>query len=115
MDEIITTLNLPDGLSRGIMIAFLLCVLVCAAALIDMWTGIDACEESGDMLVPLRTGLIQPEQIRLIHTALDKGSMQETGETVVFKTVGMALVDLLAAEEVCRMAEEKKGSVNVAL
>lgn len=74
-----------------------------------------ACEESGDMLVPLRTGLIQPEQIRLIHTALDKGSMQETGETVVFKTVGMALVDLLAAEEVCRMAEEKKGSVNVAL
>ena len=42
MDGIITTFNLPDGMCRGIMIAFLLCVLVCAAALIDMWTGIDA-------------------------------------------------------------------------
>ena len=42
MDGIITTFNLPDGMYRGIMIAFLLCVLVCAAALIDMWTGIDA-------------------------------------------------------------------------
>ena len=49
MDEIITTLNLPDGLSRGIMIAFLLCVLVCAAALIDMWTGIDAAKTNKEI------------------------------------------------------------------
>lgn len=51
MDEIIKTLNLPDGLSRGIMIAFLLCVLVCAAALIDMWTGIDAAKTNKEKIM----------------------------------------------------------------
>ena len=51
MDEIITTFNLPDGLSRGIMIAFLLCVLVCAAALIDMWTGIDAAKTNREKIM----------------------------------------------------------------
>lgn len=44
-------LNLPDGLSRGIMIAFLLCVLVCAAALIDMWTGIDAAKTNKEKIM----------------------------------------------------------------
>ena len=51
MDEIIAMLNLPDGLSRGIMIAFLLCVLVCAAALIDMWTGIDAAKTNKEKIM----------------------------------------------------------------
>ena len=51
MDEIIKTLNLPDGLSRGIMIAFLLCVLVCVAALIDMWTGIDAAKTNKEKIM----------------------------------------------------------------
>ena len=52
MDEIITTsFNLPDSLSRGIMIAFLLCVLVCAAALIDMWTGIDAAKANKEKIM----------------------------------------------------------------
>ena len=51
MDNIITTFNLPDGLNRGIMIAFLLCVLVCAAALIDMWTGIDAARANKEKIM----------------------------------------------------------------
>ena len=51
MGDIITTFNLPDGLSRGIMIAFLLCVLVCAAALIDMWTGIDAARANKEKIM----------------------------------------------------------------
>lgn len=51
MDEIIAMLNLSDGLSRGIMIAFLLCVLVCAAALIDMWTGIDAAKTNREKIM----------------------------------------------------------------
>lgn len=51
MDEIITTLNLPDGMCRGIMIAFMLCVLVCAAALIDMWTGIDAAKANKEKIM----------------------------------------------------------------
>lgn len=51
MDEIIAMFNLPDGLSRGIAIAFLLCVLVCAAALIDMWTGIDAAKTNKERIM----------------------------------------------------------------
>lgn len=35
----------------GIMIAFLLCVLVCAAALIDMWTGIDAARTNKERIM----------------------------------------------------------------
>ena len=33
------------------MIAFLLCVLVCAAALIDMWTGIDAARTNKERIM----------------------------------------------------------------
>lgn len=51
MDEIIAMFNLPDSLSRGIVIAFLLCVLVCAAALIDMWTGIDAAKTNKERIM----------------------------------------------------------------
>lgn len=51
MDGIITTFNLPDGMCRGIMITFLLCVLVCAAALIDMWTGIDAARTNKERIM----------------------------------------------------------------
>ena len=51
MDEIITMPSLSDGLSRGIMIAFLLCILVCAAALIDMWTGIDAARANKEKIM----------------------------------------------------------------
>ena len=51
MDEIITMPSLSDGLSRGIMIAFLLCVLVCAAALIDMRTGIYAAKANKEKIM----------------------------------------------------------------
>ena len=51
MGGIVTTFNLPDGMCRGIMIAFLLCVLVCAAALIDMWTGIDAARTNKERIM----------------------------------------------------------------
>lgn len=51
MEGIITTFNLPDGMCGGIMIAFLLCVLVCAAALIDMWTGIDAARTNKERIM----------------------------------------------------------------
>lgn len=51
MDEIITMLSISDGLSRGIRIAFLLCVLVCAAALIDMWAGIDAAKANKEKIM----------------------------------------------------------------
>ena len=51
MDEIIATFHLPDELQRGLMIAFLACVLVCLAALIDMWTGIDAARTNREKIM----------------------------------------------------------------
>ena len=51
MDEIIATFDLPATLYRGIMIAFLACILVCAAALIDMWTGIDAARANKERIM----------------------------------------------------------------
>lgn len=51
MDEFITAFSLPEGLSRGLMIAFLSCILVCAAALIDMWTGIDAARTNKERIM----------------------------------------------------------------
>lgn len=51
MDEVITAFSLPEGLGRGLMIAFLSCILVCAAALIDMWTGIDAARTNKERIM----------------------------------------------------------------
>ena len=51
MDEIIATFDLPDTLYRGIMIVFLDCMLVCAAALIDMWAGIDAARTNKERIM----------------------------------------------------------------
>lgn len=66
-----------------------------------------ACEESGDLIDPMRAGILKPEQISLIHEVIHKEPGRKKGRTIVFKTVGMALVDLLAAEEICRAAEEQ--------
>lgn len=51
MDEILATFHLPEELKHGLMIAFLACVLVCLAALIDMWTGIDAARANKERIM----------------------------------------------------------------
>lgn len=74
-----------------------------------------ACEESGDLIDPLRAGTLQRESVGLIHTVINKQLTQKDGETVVFKTVGMALVDLLAAEAIYSSAQEQGNAVSAAL
>jgi ornithine cyclodeaminase len=64
--------------------------------------------EAGDYLFPLREGAIGPEHIRaeigelLIGSAPGRGS---DGELTVFKSLGLAVEDLAAAEHVVRRAE----------
>jgi len=58
-----------------------------------------ACEESGDLAYPLENKLITREQISTIGTAIgSKGNISD--ETVLFKSVGMALLDLFVAKTI---------------
>ena len=67
-----------------------------------------ACEESGDLFFPIQKGLIREEDVRMIHSVLDRPEPDPAkGKTVLFKTVGMALLDLYAAEGIYRLAKEQ--------
>lgn len=58
-----------------------------------------ACEESGDLAYPLEKELITREQVATIGTAI--GSSDSTSdETILFKSVGMALLDLFVAKTI---------------
>lgn len=64
-----------------------------------------ACEESGDLSKRIESGLLHEEDVKCLHQVLD-GSVKPSGDdTVVFKTVGMALVDMVAAEYLYQQAE----------
>lgn len=64
-----------------------------------------ACEESGDLSSRIESGQIKTEDIKCLHQVLE-GSVKPSGtDTVVFKTVGMALVDMAAAEYLYHEAE----------
>lgn len=66
-----------------------------------------AKKESGDLRLPLENGLITEEQIfRLGQLINKKVSIDETG-TTFFKSVGMALFDLVTAEMIYKKALEK--------
>lgn len=56
-----------------------------------------AKEESGDLCYPLSEGLIKEEQIHTIGSFL-KDKEKKIDETVFFKSVGMALLDLYVAK-----------------
>lgn len=59
---------------------------------------LDALEEAGDLIEPLRSRIVEREEIvQLRHLVLDGAQITGTRSTV-FKTVGYALADLAAAE-----------------
>ncbi len=70
-----------------------------------------AVEESGDLKIPLEKGWIQKEHIVTIgkvisgQISIKKGEPGEKGATV-FKSVGMALFDLVVSEFIYRKAKE---------
>jgi ornithine cyclodeaminase len=65
--------------------------------------------ESGDLKVPLEKGWIQKNQILTIGKLIsEKPLMNHKGEgTTVFKSVGMALFDLIVSELIYHKAREK--------
>jgi ornithine cyclodeaminase len=68
-----------------------------------------AVEESGDLVVPLQNNWIQRNQILTLGKYIigEKKEPLERGETTVFKSVGMALFDLVVSEFIYKMALEK--------
>jgi len=57
-----------------------------------------AIEESGDLIHPLAKGLIMKEQVRMLSDLI-KGTISiDKTKTSLYKSVGMALFDLFAAE-----------------
>jgi len=74
--------------------------------------------EAGDYLFPLREGAIGPEHIRAEIGELLIGSAEgrrSESELTVFKSLGLAVEDLAAVEEVLRRAEAEGAGVEVEL
>jgi len=84
-----------------------------------------ACDESGDLIIPMKKGLLKKEQIKLLHSLIEpeaskgRASLPESppaigsNETTVFKTVGMALNDIFAARYFYNKALEKGFGINL--
>ncbi len=69
-----------------------------------------ALAESGDFIVPLKAGLIDESKISGEIGALFLGALQgrESNEEItLFKSVGMAVVDIVTAHDIYRLAREE--------
>ncbi|MCK4766203.1 MAG: ornithine cyclodeaminase family protein, partial [Candidatus Aminicenantes bacterium] len=76
-----------------------------------------AKEESGDLIDPLRNGWIEERQVRTLGQLMLSQEKQAPvpGRTTLFKSVGMALFDLLVADMVYRGAVKKGVGTQVEL
>ena len=75
-----------------------------------VWVDIDfAKEESGELLVPLRKGILREEQLETLGHLIRSGGTPERGAygTTFSKSVGMALFDLTTARLAYAQAIEK--------
>ena len=67
-----------------------------------------ALKESGDLAIPLSKGLIQKEQIHTLGKLITGKINIDESKTTFFKSVGMALFDLLTAETIYKNARKYK-------
>ncbi len=67
----------------------------------------DALEETGDLITPLEKGWIKENQIYTIGKLLEGNVDVDFSGTTLFKSVGMALFDLVAVDLVYEEAEKK--------
>lgn len=66
-----------------------------------------ANKESGDLAEPLRQGWISESQVTTLSDLISGKKVLESNPTKCFKSVGMALFDLVAAELIYKKAKEK--------
>ncbi len=67
---------------------------------------LDAAKECGDLIGPLKSGLIDLDQITPLTSLVRSGSRVEPCRRTVFKSVGYALADLAAAEHFFSLASQ---------
>jgi ornithine cyclodeaminase len=75
-----------------------------------VWIDTDyALEESGELIIPLREGLLREDQLETLGHFILSGRPPERGAygTTMFKTVGMALFDLTTARLAYASARER--------
>ncbi len=66
-----------------------------------------AIKESGDLSHPLRTGLLADDQVHTLGKLVNGTINIDDSQTTLFKSVGMALFDLMAAEAIYSNARER--------
>ncbi|MEG1971753.1 MAG: ornithine cyclodeaminase family protein, partial [Oscillospiraceae bacterium] len=77
-----------------------------------------ACEESGDLSQPLAEGRLSMSRVKYIGDYLSlksEGKAPQIGETSFYKSVGMGLFDLMAAQMIYEKAKEKNIGNNLSL
>ena len=65
-----------------------------------------ACEESGDLCVPIENSVLDKSKVRTFSDFLALKEKVE-GDTTFFKSVGMGLFDLIISEAIYKKAKEK--------
>ena len=66
-----------------------------------------AIAESGDLIYPLAQGLIEPDAVQKISTYIRSEPKPTLGNTIVFKSTGMALFDVVVANTIYQKAMDK--------
>ncbi len=72
-----------------------------------------AIKESGDIAVPLKKGWIKKNNVHTLGSLIDKHFKIDESKTTLFKSVGMALFDLVVAKLIYKKAKEKGIGINV--
>lgn len=75
-----------------------------------------ACEESGDLSQPIRDGLLTADRVKFMGDFLKEklnGEIHELGNTRFYKSVGMGIFDLMAAQVIAKSAKEKNIGKNI--
>lgn len=65
-----------------------------------------ALEESGDLIIPCEEGWFNKENIETLYPAIKENSIDRS-KTTFYKSVGMALFDILVADNIYRKALER--------
>lgn len=65
-----------------------------------------AAEESGDLITPLEKGWLKEENIETLYSGIINNNIDKS-KTTLYKSVGMALFDILVAEYIYKKAVEK--------
>lgn len=74
-----------------------------------------AIQESGDLIYPVRAGLIDEEKIFTLGKLINQSIEPSRQNTSFFKSVGMALFDLLVAEKIYGLAKTKGAGIEIDL